>query len=58
MASEKTEKKTTARKPKETAPAVEEVTAQTATPAEKTYTEREVVDLVSGLQQQIEALKA
>lgn len=58
MASEKTEKKSTGRKPKEAAPAVEEVTAQTAAPAEKTYTESEVMGLVSGLQQQIEALKA
>lgn len=58
MESEKTEKKITARKPKETAPAIEEVTAQTAATAEKTYTESEVMGLVSGLQQQIEAMKA
>lgn len=58
MANEKTEKKSTERKPKEMDNAVEEVTAQTVAPAEKTYTEREVMGLVSGLQQQIEALKA
>lgn len=58
MANEKTEKKSTERKPKEMANAVEEVTAQTAAPAEKAYTESEVMGLVSGLQQQIEALKA
>ena len=57
MASEKNEKKTTSKKPKD-AQAVEEVTAQTDAPAEKTYTESEVMSLVTGLQQQIEALKA
>lgn len=57
MEIEKTEKKSTAKKTKEMAQAVEEVTEQTAT-YEKTYTESEVIRRVSGLQQQIETLKA
>lgn len=53
-----TEKKTTTRKQKEAAPEVEEKIEPTPAPAEQTYTESELMGLVSDLRQQIEALKA